>query len=115
MTKYYASASERVVIVKVDSSIKYQKILGFGGALTGSVAYLLNRIDPGLKQNILESYFSKSTGLGFTFLRTSIGGCDFDLEPWAYNELPEHDVSLSNFTKLDDRDLLKVCRWFGSH
>lgn len=38
----------------------------------------------------------------------SIGGCDFDLSPWAYNEQPENDPLLSNFTKLDDRDLQKV-------
>lgn len=69
---------------------------------------MFNRIDPNLKKSILESYFSKEKGLGFTFLRTSIGGCDFDLQPWAYNELPEHDASLTNFTQLDKRDLLKI-------
>lgn len=38
----------------------------------------------------------------------SIGGCDFDLEPWAYNELPRNDKELSNFTALDPRDLQKI-------
>lgn len=38
----------------------------------------------------------------------SIGGSDFDMEPWAYNELPLHDPKLSNFTELDPRDLQKV-------
>lgn len=37
-----------------------------------------------------------------------IGGSDFDLAPWAYNELPINDTDLSNFTKLDDRDLTRV-------
>lgn len=41
-------------------------------------------------------------------LRTSIGGCDFDLEPWAYNENPQYDKNLTNFDKLDPRDLLKI-------
>ena len=94
--------------MKIDPSVKYQTILGFGGALTGSTVHLLNLMPPKLKQKVLETYFSKETGLAFTFLRTSIGGCDFDLKPWAYNELPEHDGALRNFTNLDDRDLLKV-------
>lgn len=45
-------------------------------------------------------------------MRIPIGGSDFDLAPWAYNELPTHDANLSNFRKLDDRDLKRVilCR-----
>lgn len=38
----------------------------------------------------------------------SIGGCDFDLEPWAYNEEPENDPALSSFTQLDPRDQKKA-------
>lgn len=38
----------------------------------------------------------------------SIGGSDFDLRPWAYNEQPQHDQLLSNFSSLDQRDLQKV-------
>ncbi|XP_018793952.1 PREDICTED: glucosylceramidase-like [Bactrocera latifrons] len=41
-------------------------------------------------------------------LRTPIGGCDFDLAPWAYNEEPRDDPKLSNFQKLDPRDEIKV-------
>lgn len=42
-------------------------------------------------------------------MRVTIGGCDFDLSPWAYNEEPQNDLTLSGFTKLDQRDLDKVC------
>ena len=38
----------------------------------------------------------------------SIGGCDFDLKPWAYNEQPTNDFHLSNFSELDSRDVRKV-------
>lgn len=41
-------------------------------------------------------------------MRIPIGGSDFDLTPWAYNEIPAHDKNLSNFQKLDDRDLKRV-------
>ena len=56
----------------------------------------------------LRSYYSKSEGNGYNMMRIPIGGCDFDLSPWAYNEMPTHDRHLINFTKLDQRDLDKV-------
>lgn len=34
-------------------------------------------------------------------------GCDFELGPWAYNEYPENDLQLSNFTQLDARDIAR--------
>lgn len=84
----------------------FQTIVGFGNALTGAVIHNL-LLAPTLQENVFRSYFSKESGNGFNIIRTPIGGCDFDLEPWAYNELPEHDGLLSNFTKLDARDVEK--------
>lgn len=55
-----------------------------------------------------RSYFSSAKGIGYTLLRIPIGGSDFDLDPWAYNEYPENDLYLTNFTTLDHRDLLIV-------
>uniref|UniRef100_A0A1I8P631 Glucosylceramidase n=1 Tax=Stomoxys calcitrans TaxID=35570 RepID=A0A1I8P631_STOCA len=99
--------SDSSASITVDRSVTYQKIIGFGGALTGSVSYLLNKLDPKLQDHLYKSYFHND-GIGYNILRTSIGGCDFDLEPWAYNEMPQNDAQLSNFTKLDNRDLLKI-------
>lgn len=48
-------------------------------------------------------------------MRMPIGGCDFDLEPWAYNELPVNDLTLSNFTQLDPRDIENVNEKNNSH
>lgn len=45
--------------------------------------------------------------MGYEFMRVTIGGTDFDLAPWAYNESPEGDIALSNFTQLDQRDVEK--------
>lgn len=92
------------VDITVDSSITYQKAIGFGGALTGAVNHNLHQLSAQLQAHLLESYFSEATGIGYNLLRVPIAGCDFDLDPWAYNEVPENDSSLSNFTKLDARD-----------
>lgn len=96
---------KKTIIINRDK--KYQKIVGFGNALTGTVSHIL-RLAPKLKANVFKSYFSKKQGNAFNMIRTPIGGCDFDLEPWAYNEVPENDAKLTNFTKLDPRDDQKV-------
>lgn len=45
-------------------------------------------------------------------MRIPIGGCDFDLAPWAYNEKPRNDVNLTHFTALDQRDLERVSGFY---
>ncbi|XP_037943788.1 lysosomal acid glucosylceramidase-like [Teleopsis dalmanni] len=97
----------RMSTIEVNRDKKYQKVSGFGGALTGTVSYLIQKLNTELQDHMYRSYFAES-GIGYNMLRTSIGGCDFDLEPWAYNEQPENDKNLSNFTKLDKRDEQKI-------
>lgn len=90
--------------IEVNPDVKYQTIVGFGGAVTEAVVHNLEKLSPNLQNSLLESYYSDSTGIGYNLLRIPIGGCDFSLSPWGYNELPENDRNLSNFTKLDPRD-----------
>lgn len=90
--------------IEIDPDKRYQKIVGFGGALTGAVTYNADQLSPNLQRSLFESYFSDRTGIGYNLVRIPIGGCDFDLAPWGYNELPKNDAGLSNFTKLDPRD-----------
>lgn len=94
-------------VITVNRNQTYQKIIGFGNAFTGAVSFNLNLV-PELQDHIYISYFSRKNGLGFNIMRIPIGGCDFDLTPWAYNEAPTNDLNLTNFTKLDARDFEKI-------
>lgn len=94
-------------LVDIDSSKRYQTMQGFGGGYTGSVSHLINNLSPNMQKCLFKSYFSHDVGMRYSYLRVPIGGCDFDLSPWAYNELPENDANLSNFTQLDSRDLIR--------
>jgi glucosylceramidase len=96
------------VNIVVNRSSKFQSVIGFGGAFTGSVSYNLKQLSKELQDHIYQGYYSKEIGLGYNMMRIPIAGCDFDLSPWAYNEEPVHDIFLSNFTKLDDRDIEKI-------
>lgn len=96
------------ITLKINRDKKYQKIEGFGGAFTGAVSYLFDILPESLRHTIYRNYYSKTDGIGYTMMRIPIGGSDFDLEPWAYDERSEEDSNLLNFTKLDDRDLLRI-------
>uniref|UniRef100_A0A182IUS7 Glucosylceramidase n=1 Tax=Anopheles atroparvus TaxID=41427 RepID=A0A182IUS7_ANOAO len=103
-----SSPTENDITITIDAERRFQTVEGFGGAFTGAVSYNLAKLRAPLRESIYKSYYSKVVGIGYSFMRIPIGGCDFDLDPWAYNELPVNDAALSNFTKLDDRDLVKV-------
>lgn len=94
-------------ILEIDSTTTYQTMQGFGGAWTGTVTTLINEISENLQNCVFSSYFSSDVGMSYSIIRIPIGGCDFDKKPWAYNEYPENDIQLSNFTTLDERDLMR--------
>ncbi|CRK87903.1 CLUMA_CG001690, isoform A [Clunio marinus] len=109
LEKAYETLTETTAYISTNYSATYQKIIGFGGAFTGSVSFNLKQLQSNeLRHHVYKSFYSKQKGNGFNFMRYPIGGCDFDLEPWAYNEQPEHDPDLSNFKQLDQRDLDKI-------
>lgn len=100
--------STRPVSVEINRGRKYQQIVGFGGAFTGAVSYNLGLLKPELRESMYRSYYSKKVGIGYSLMRIPIGGSDFDLKPWAYNESPMDDKLLLNFTVLDKRDQARI-------
>lgn len=94
---------------EINQNIVYQVLAGFGGSITGAVTYVLNKLTSArLRECIYKSYYTNDHGLGYTMIRTPIGGCDFDLEPWTYNQYPKNDLTLSNFTELHPNDVARM-------
>ncbi|KAL0867557.1 hypothetical protein ABMA27_008327 [Loxostege sticticalis] len=81
----------------LDTSRLYQSVEGFGGAVTDAAAINWFSLDDTLKQYLIDAYFGKQ-GLEYNMIRVPIGGSDFSTHAYAYNEFPEHDVKLSNYT-----------------
>lgn len=96
------------ITLKINRDQQYQKIIGFGGAFHGTVSYLVDLMSPALRNAFYRNYYARDEGIAYTMMRIPIGGCDFDFQPWAYNELPINDVKLNNFTQLDRRDLRRI-------
>lgn len=87
--------------IYVDSKEKFQTILGFGGAFTEATAHTWSISDEKCRKEIVEAYFDREKGLGYNLGRTTIGGCDFSLEPYTY--IQEGDDELSTFSIKRDK------------
>ncbi len=101
------SSSAQFPTISLDSSYRFQEIEGYGAALTGSSAYLLNRkMDVASRQAILKDLFDPAEGIGVSYLRLSMGASDFSLSDFTYNDLPAGttDYTLENFSLAQDLD-----------
>ena len=98
-------------VITINSSERYQEIEGFGAALTGSSAYLINGMDSSSKSSLLNELFDPEDGIGLSYLRMSIGASDFSLRDYTYNDLPQgqEDPDLSEFSiAADEEDVIPV-------
>jgi len=96
-----------VPVITIDASQKFQEIEGFGAALTGSSAYLINRkLGAGSRATLLDDLFDPVKGIGITYLRVTLGASDFSLEDFTYDDMAagETDFSLGHFTIDKDRE-----------
>lgn len=100
--------------ISIDPAKTFQVIDGFGAALTGSSAYLINqKMDAGQRHALLQELFDPSAGIGISFLRTTIGASDFSLSDFTYDDMPagQTDYPLSNFSiARDQEDVLPVLK-----
>ena len=91
--------------ITINASKRFQKMEGFGFALTGGSAYLINQLPEPKKQAILQELFGKDTAsLGVSYIRISIGASDLDAQVFSYNDLPigETDSLLTHFSLSQD-------------
>lgn len=97
--------------ISVDFSQQYQEIEGFGAALTGSSAYLINAMAPTQKDALLKDLFSPTDGIGLSYLRLTIGASDFSLNDFTYDDMPAGgtDPNLTQFSiAKDEADVIPV-------
>lgn len=102
----YAKTSDWPII-DVDTTVVHQTIDGYGAALTGSSAYLMNRhLSPQARRALINDLFDLHEGIGISFVRLTMGASDFSLSDFTYNDLPagSTDFALEKFSLLQDLD-----------
>jgi glucosylceramidase len=87
--------------IGVDTGTVYQSIDGFGFALTGGSATLLNHLSASQSDALLKELFATdSTHIGISYLRISIGASDLSAADFTYDDMPagQVDTGLTHFS-----------------
>ena len=88
-------AVETQVCVFVDPSKTFQTFLGIGGAITDASAEVFAKLPKDKQQELLDAYFSKDKGIGYSLIRTTIHSSDFGSESYTY--IADGDKDLKTF------------------
>ena len=84
---------------EIDPRIQHQKIIGFGASFLEAGLVTLNTLPVTQQENVLKTIFDKSSGAGFSAMKTVIGGTDFQsAEPNFYTYADGTKTDLSNFS-----------------
>lgn len=92
---------ETQICIFVDPAKKFQTFMGIGGAITDASAEVFAALSPEKQQEFLDSYYSKSKGIGYTLARTNIHSCDFSSSSYTY--VTEGDAELNSFSVAHDK------------
>lgn len=110
----FAASSNVYPTINVDSTSRYQTMDGFGFAMTGGSAYLINRLAANTRSDLIRELFSTdSTAIGISYLRVSIGASDLNSYVFSYNDIDpaNTDTTLQYFDiKPDTYDLIPVLK-----
>ena len=110
----FGAASNSFSTIEVDSTQSFQAIDGFGYALTGGSAYVINRLGAATKASLLEELFATgANSIGVSYLRISIGASDLNASVFSYDDVPagQTDVNLTQFSLAPDMiDLIPVLK-----
>ena len=105
----FGTGSGLARVIEVDAGRRYQRMLGFGAAITDASAWLIqHRMDPKQREALLQELFGPPPGIGLSFARLTIGASDFSRGHYSLNDLPagkSADPDLAHFSitrNLDD-------------
>ncbi len=93
----------------LDTAERFQTMDGFGFALTGGSAILIEGLRPKERKDLLQELFSiKGKGIGISYLRISIGASDLDPAVFSYDDQPkgQTDPELKQFSIQKDEQYL---------
>lgn len=100
--------------ILVDETKLFQTMDGFGYALTGGSAILINAMTPETRNALLNELFgNRENELAVSYLRISIGASDLSDRVFTYNDLPagETDPEMKKFSiEPEKKDLIPVLK-----
>jgi len=87
--------------VHLDPGVRYQEVLGFGGAFTDASCYLFQVMDPAPRKALLADLYGPG-GLRLNMGRTCVGSSDYSTKVYSYDDSVEPDPELKHFSIAHD-------------
>jgi glucosylceramidase len=87
--------------VTIDTTRHFQKIHGFGAAMTDASAQVLSALPEAKRKAIMAELFGRANGgLGLSFTRLTVGASDFSTRDYSYDDTPGNvpDPELRHFS-----------------
>lgn len=84
----FTSGQRADVTLTLDPATTFQIVDGFGAAITGSTSFNFMQMPEDARHALITETFSPTKGLGYSFVRVSIGCSDFSLSEFSLCEEP---------------------------
>jgi len=106
----FGTDTNTVPVIEIDTTQQFQSIDGFGYALTGGSAYLMNqKLNAAQRDTLINELFrTDKNNIGISYLRISMGASDLDDHVFSYDDLlpGQTDIALARFSLDPDRQNL---------
>ena len=89
----------------VDTSRRFQRLEGFGGAFTEAAATTWLKLSPPRREAFMRACFDPRDGHGYTLCRVHMNSCDFGMGNYAHVE-QAGDLALGSFSIARDQQAL---------
>jgi glucosylceramidase len=90
--------------LQLNPSIKFQDILGFGGAFTDATCYMFNQLSSSAREQLFHEFFHPSE-MGLNTGRVCVGSSDYSTKLYSYDD-GEADSDLTRFSIDHDREYI---------
>ena len=92
---------ETETCVFIEPRKTFQTFLGIGGAITDASAEVFAKLPKNKQEELLQAYYNKDKGIGYSLVRTTIHSSDFSSESYTY--VTEGDKELKTFNIEHDK------------
>ena len=99
-----ASATTPANEIRLNPGVKFQQILGFGGAFTDAACYTFNQLAPAARERLFHELFHPSE-MGLSTGRICVGSSDYSTKVYSYDD-GEPDPELTRFSLDHDREYI---------
>lgn len=94
-------------VIEVDLESANQTVDGFGASFTDTATYLFGLMPEETRNDVMVKLFDDEKGIGLDMIRNPLGACDFSLEYYTYDDIPEgetdYELEHFDFSKASDQ------------